>query len=159
MDSKDHPKNLPDIETIEDILLDIKDTNEYRSGKIEIVLNGDNYQLHKMGFSYKPQRELKVVYEAIMPRNLLSPVCESSGASRMGVSIKKTEYQIFKLLAHLAIQQYDTVTYETIVVINDTIQRIKDYLGDSVIKEYGDAYNKYLLFNIHRVTILGSSVG
>lgn len=158
MDSKDHPKNLPDIETIEDILLDIKDTNEYQSGKIEIVLKSDNYQLHKMGFSYKPQRELKVVYEAIMPRNLLSPVYESSGVSGTSIPIKKTEYQIFKLLAHLAIQ-YDTATYETIVVINDTIQRIKDYLGYSVIKEYGDAYNKYLLFNIHRVTILGSSVG
>jgi hypothetical protein len=152
MYSNDHPKNLPNIETIEDILLDIKDTDEYQNGKIEIFLNSDNYQLYKMGFCYNTKRYMKIVLDSVIPENLCKYAhYEESGISEeRNITIKTTEYQIIEIPAYLSIR-HNRIKYETMLIINDTIQRIRDYLGDNLIKNMIEHTSGALLFNIYHV--------
>lgn len=164
-----HPKYLPNIETVEDILLDIKDTDDYKFGNIEIGLVGNyagrwNSTLYKVFQDYPldPSVEVKVFYEAVMPKsNLCYSYDDSIGCMpTLSVQIKKTEYRILKLLYLLDIKYYSNISEESHYIIEDTIDRIKDYLEDSNILKIERIGNNFkILHNIYDVTILGSSVG
>ena len=119
-----HPNELPDIETLNDILLDIKDTDDYISGNVLLSIhpspNVSNYA------------ESKRVFVCDIDKSDFEPIHYYQDEVAHGLSTiktKTTEYQVTKSYINLIIQLHN-VPFETRTLVCETIQRVKEFITD-----------------------------
>lgn len=145
------PRNLPELESLKDILLEIKDTDDYLSGRVEISLAKDIGE-------YINNVDRVVVYEAVLPTISSINIYDEDFAQPTTVSIKKIEYRVDKLLVNLSIK-IKNVSVETREIVFDVFERVKNYLNGEIF--YTNClYDEFTLIgNVYESTILGSSVG
>lgn len=161
-----NPKELPELDILEDILIDIKDTDEYQSGNIVLSLYpsrpGDS--THLTSNNEKPVESKRViVYEADMPK--IEPYDFDIEGDLFGmpttipsIGIKKIEYEVTKLLVVLSIELFN-VSLETKHLVHETVKRIEDYVTDDNLIDVNHRFSKIdLKTSIYKYKFLGSSV-
>lgn len=156
------PRNLPELESLKDILLEIKDTDDYLSGRVEISLYRVNHWdvqgLAKDIGEYINNVDRVVVYEAVLPTISSINIYDEDFAQPTTVSIKKIEYRVDKLLVNLSIK-IKNVSVETREIVFDVFERVKNYLNGEIFYT-SSLYDEFTLIgNVYESTILGSSVG
>jgi hypothetical protein len=134
------PNELPDKLTIDDILLELKDTDNFDIEWVSLV--SDPYQrggwsAHNRTFHEWVEQGVVVVNEIVNQR-----VEQEDIFKTMSVSFKEIRYNILRQPVRLHIKSKLPLGYsddiEKIEMCKDVYLRIKDYLGPDVIQ---DQYN------------------
>lgn len=125
------PRGLPELDTLGDILLDIEDTDEYQSGNI--ILN-----IYAYGSGNNETKKV-VFYETDIPRINPYDFDIEGDLFEMptmvpSIGIKRTEYEVTKLLIVLNIE-LSNVSLDTKHLVHETIKRIEDYVNDDNLIE------------------------
>ena len=140
-----HPKNLPDKITIDDILLELHDTNKFHISWINLnpllheVHDQIQYQLLQWRANNKPfgkwiERGQVVTCEM----NNLN-LSYSSEPSNMPY-VTETHYDIIRQPIRISVKFYSTLSKELIDISKEVLLRLKDYIGPDVIQDqYGEA--------------------
>ena len=127
-----HPKDLPDKETIDDILLELNDTNKFHISWIN--LNND-WRGNGKFFDNWVERGQVVTCEMDKPLNL----AYSDEPTNMSyVSVKETRYDIIRHPIRVSVKfnkDYSTLSKELIDTSKETLLRLKDYIGPDVIQD------------------------
>jgi hypothetical protein len=135
-----HPKDLPDKETINDILLELHDTNKFHiSIKLSLQLLVDlNNDWRGNGKFFDNWKERGQVVTCEM-NNPLSLSYSSEPANIPYVT--ETRYDIIRYPIRISVKfnsDYSTLSKELIDNSKEVLLRLKDYIGPDVIQDqYG----------------------
>lgn len=136
-----HPNELPDKFTIDDILLELEDTNKFVIEWVSLV--SDPYQSN--GWRANNCTFHEWVEEGVVAVNEIvnnHPVVQEDTFTTMSVSFKETRYNIIRQPVRIHIKTKLPLGYdddiEKIEMCKDVYLRIKDCLGPDVIQ---DQYN------------------
>ena len=146
-----HPKDLPDKETIDDILLELNDTNKFHISWIN--LNND-WRGNGKFFDNWVERGQVVTCEMDKPLNL----AYSDESTNMSyVSVKETRYDIIRHPIRISVKfnkDYSTLSKELIDASKETLLRLKDYIGPDVIQDQYGTIDFYIDFMISDCKII-----
>lgn len=132
-----HPKDLPDKETLEDILLELKDTHRFEIIWIDLKSFGSyiNWQANGKVFDNWVERGEVVTCE-------MNPINYSFESDVMSyATVKETRYDILRHPIRLEVKlKADVLSLnekasEIIETSKDVYLRLKDYLGPDVIQD------------------------
>ena len=137
-----HPKDLPDKETLEDILLELKDTHRFEIKWIDLNSFGSadtqlyiNWQANGKVFDNWVERGEVVTCE-------MNPINYSFESDVMSyATVKETRYDILRHPIRLDIKfeagilSLNEKASEIIETSKDVYLRLKDYLGPDVIQD------------------------
>jgi len=127
-----HPKDLPDKETINDILLELHDTNKFHISWIN--LNND-WRGNGKFFDNWVERGQVVTCEMDKP---LNRAYSDESTNMSYVSVKETRYDITRHPIRVSVKfnkDYSTLSKEIIDDSKETLLRLKDYIGPDVIQD------------------------
>jgi hypothetical protein len=127
-----HPKDLPDKETIDDILLELHDTNKFHISWIN--LNND-WRGNGKFFDNWVERGQVVTCEMDKP---LNRAYSDESTNMSYVSVKETRYDITRHPIRVSVKfnkDYSTLSKEIIDDSKETLLRLKDYIGPDVIQD------------------------
>jgi hypothetical protein len=134
-----YPKDLPDKETIEDILLELKDTNKFDINWIE--LNNPHWRVDGKSFDNWVERGEVATCE-------MDPINYSLDFDTMAyVTVKETRYDILRhpirlqVRSEMGILSLNHSTTELMRTSTDVYLRLKDYLGPDVIQSQSQTPN------------------
>jgi hypothetical protein len=137
-----HPKDLPDKETINDILLELHDTNKFHISWIN--LNND-WRGNGKFFDNWVERGQVVTCEMDKP---LNRAYSDESTNMSYVSVKETRYDIIRHPIRVSVKLKPDIfslnkgDKEIIDTLTDVYLRLKDYLGPDVIQEqYGSGFD------------------
>ena len=155
-----HPKDLPDKETLEDILLELKDTHKFEIKWIDL---NSNWQANGKVFDNWVEKGEVVTCE-------MNPINYSFDLDTMSyATVKETRYDIlrhpirvsvkFKVVKPQAVRQWGILSLnkdakEIMYTSNDVYLRLKDYLGPDVIQDQFDIMNFDIDFMISSCKII-----
>ena len=134
-----HPSDLPDKETIEDILLELKDTRNFDISWIELSSNSMrmDWRANNKSFNQFVERgEVKICEMDIETSNFSLDPFEPSV-----IRVKETRYDIFRHPIRLDIRfKPNSLSLSRkadfiIETSKDVYLRLKDYLGPDVIQD------------------------
>ena len=138
-----HPKDLPDKETIEDILLELKDTHKFEIKWIDLNSFGSyiNWQANGKVFHNWVERGEVVTCE-------MNPINYSFESDVMSyATVKETRYDILRHPIRLEVRSevgflsLNSSGVELIRTSTDVYLRLKDYLGPDVIQSQSQTPN------------------
>ncbi len=134
------PEDLPDKETCDDILLDLKDTGFFNIRWIDP--RGGGFRPNGKPSENWTERGQVVMYEV---DNSTLPKTFSESFSESTVKIKEKRYDIFRYPIRLNIEyktdgdhrsdQRDKRFKEIHQLSSDVYQRLKDYIGEDIIQD------------------------
>ena len=133
-----HPKDLPDKETINDILLELHDTNKFHISWIN--LNND-WRGNGKFFDNWVERGQVVTCEMDKP---LNRAYSDEPTNMSYVSVKETRYDITRHPIRVSVKfkagilSLNKGAKEICDTSNDVYLRLKDYLGPDVIQDQFD---------------------
>ena len=128
-----HPKDLPDKETIDDILLELHDTNKFDINWIN--LDNMSWRANNKVFHNWLEKGEVVTCEMDKPFNQI-PYSEDMPMSY--ATVKQTRYDILRHPIRVSVQfnpDYSTLSKELIDTSKEVLLRLKDYLGSDVIQD------------------------
>lgn len=137
-----HPKDLPDKETINDILLELKDTNKFDINWI--VLNNDWLGNAKVFNQWLEKGEIVICeMDPTFPTFNISQNWSDNNVNPTptAISIKETRYDIFRHPTRISVKLKNSIlslnkgAKEIIDTSNDVYLRLKDYLGPDLIQD------------------------
>lgn len=127
-----HPKDLPDKETIEDILLELEDTRKFEIKWVN--LDNMSWRADNKVFDNWLERGEVVTCE-------MNPINYSFDSDVMSyATVKETRYDILRhpirleVISESGILSLNSSTAELIRTSEDVYLRLKDYLGPDVIQ-------------------------
>ncbi len=138
-----HPKDLPDKETLEDILLELKDTHRFEIKWIDLKSFGSyiNWQVNGKVFDNWVERGEVVTCE-------MNPINYSFESDVMSyATVKETRYDILRHPIRLEVRSevgflsLNSSGVELIRTSTDVYLRLKDYLGPDVIQSQSQTPN------------------
>ena len=144
-----HPKDLPDKETLEDILLELKDTHRFEIKWIDLKASRGsnpvgsyiNWQANGKVFDNWVERGEVVTCE-------MNPINYSFESDVMSyATVKETRYDILRHPIRLEVKLKADVlllnkgAVEIIETSKDVYLRLKDYLGADVIQDQSSLYD------------------
>jgi len=131
-----HPNDLPDKETIEDILLELKDTHKFHIKWVN--LDNMGWRAHNKVFDNWVERGEVITCEMDKP---FTQITYSEDMPMSQITVKETRYDILRHPIRLVVRSEAGVLLlnkgdykEIIDTSNDVYLRIKDYLGTDVIQ-------------------------
>lgn len=139
-----HPKDLPDKETIDDILLELRDTNKFDINWI--VLNNDWRGNGKFFNNWIEKGEV-ITCEMDSTFPTFNPSEDGFDSIPMSyATVKQTRYDIFRHPIRVSVKFKGVLSLnkgakEIIETSNDVYLRLKDYLGPDVIQDQFDMMN------------------
>ena len=132
-----HPKDLPDKETINDILLELHDTNKFDINWINL----DNMSWRANNKVFHNWLEKGEVITCEMDSTFPTFNPSEDGFDSMPMSyatVKQTRYDILRHPIRVSVQfnpDYSTLSKELIDTSKEVLLRLKDYLGSDVIQD------------------------
>jgi hypothetical protein len=138
-----HPNDLPDKETLEDILLELKDTHRFEIKWIDLKSFGSyiNWQANGKVFDNWVERGEVVTCE-------MNPINYSFESDVMSyATVKETRYDILRHPIRLEVRSevgflsLNSSGVELIRTSTDVYLRLKDYLGPDVIQSQSQTPN------------------
>jgi len=133
-----HPKDLPDKETIDDILLELHDTNKFDISWIDLNNKWD-WRANGKLFDNLVEKGQVVTCEmdpTFPTFNISRDFFDSIPMSTMRV--KETRYDIIRHPIRVLVDfnpDYSTLSKELIDASKETLLRLKDYIGPDVIQD------------------------
>ena len=128
-----HPKDLPDKMTIDDILLELHDTNKFDINWIN--LDNMSWRANNKVFHNWLEKGEVVTCEMDKPFNQI-PYSEDMPMSY--ATVKQTRYDILRHPIRVSVQfnpDYSTLSKELIDTSKEVLLRLKDYIGPDVIQD------------------------
>lgn len=132
------PEDLPDKETIDDILLELKDTNKYEINWIDLNSMGSytNWRADNKVFDNWVQRgQVSIMKCEPNISNFTEDWWSTDSMPMSTMTYKETRYDIFRYPIRLEVKFNCGITKELIEIVKETYLRIKDYLGPDVIQD------------------------
>jgi hypothetical protein len=138
-----HPNDLPDKETLEDILLELKDTHRFEIKWIDLKSFGSyiNWQVNGKVFDNWVERGEVVTCE-------MNPINYSFESDVMSyATVKETRYDILRHPIRLEVRSevgFLSLNHSGVELIRtstDVYLRLKDYLGPDVIQSQSQTPN------------------
>lgn len=132
-----HPKDLPDKETIDDILLELHDTNKFDINWINL----DNMSWRANNKVFHNWLEKGEVITCEMDSTFPTFNPSEDGFDSMPMSyatVKQTRYDILRHPIRVSVQfnpDYSTLSKELIDTSKEVLLRLKDYIGPDVIQD------------------------
>ena len=135
-----HPKDLPDKMTIDDILLELQDTNKFDINWIDLNSFGGymNWKANGKVFNQWLEKGEVVTCEMDKPFNQI-PYSEDMPMSY--ATVKQTRYDILRHPIRVSVKfkagilSLNKGAKEILDTSNDVYLRLKDYLGPDVIQD------------------------
>ena len=128
-----HPKDLPDKMTIDDILLELHDTNKFDINWINL----DNMSWRANGKFFDNWLEKGQVVTCEMDKSF-TQITYSEDIPMSYATVKQTRYDILRHPIRVSVQfnpDYSTLSKELIDASKETLLRLKDYIGPDVIQD------------------------
>ena len=129
-----HPKDLPDKMTIDDILLELHDTNKFDISWISLNNKWD-WRANNKPFDNWIERGQVVTCEMDNPFNQIT---YSEDMPMSYAIVKQTRYDILRHPIRVLVDfnpDYSTLSKELIDASKETLLRLKDYIGPDVIQD------------------------
>lgn len=132
-----HPKDLPDKMTIDDILLELHDTNKFDINWINL----DNMSWRANNKVFHNWLEKGEVITCEMDSTFPTFNPSEDGFDSMPMSyatVKQTRYDILRHPIRVSVQfnpDYSTLSKELIDTSKEVLLRLKDYIGPDVIQD------------------------
>lgn len=136
-----HPKDLPDKMTIDDILLELHDTNKFDINWIDLNSFGGymNWKANGKVFNQWLEKGEVVTCEMDSTFPTFNPSEDGFDSMPMSYStVKQTRYDIFRHPIRISVQfnpDYSTLSKELIDTSKEVLLRLKDYIGPDVIQD------------------------
>ena len=133
-----HPKDLPDKETIDDILLELHDTNKFDINWIN--LDNMSWRANNKVFHNWLEKGEVVTCEMDKPFNQI-PYSEDMPMPMSYATVKETRYDIIRHPIRVSVKfkagilSLNKGAKEICETSNDVYLRLKDYLGPDVIQD------------------------
>lgn len=143
------PQDLPDKMTIDDILLELEDTNDFDINWIDLKSMSSyiNWRADNKVFENWIQRgQVSIMRCEPMPISISEDWWSTDAMPMSTMTYKETRYDIFRYPIRLEVNfkkgifQLDNAK-ETIESVKETYLRLKDYLGPDVIQDQIDIMN------------------
>ena len=140
-----HPKDLPDKETIDDILLELKDTNKFDINWIN--LDNMSWCANNKVFHNWLEKGEVITCEMDSTFPTFNPSEDWSDSIPMSyATVKQTRYDILRHPIRVSVKFKGVLSLnkgvkEIIETSNDVYLRLKDYLGPDVIQDQFDMMN------------------
>ena len=128
-----HHKDLPDKMTIDDILLELHDTNKFDINWINL----DNMSWRANGKFFDNWLEKGQVVTCEMDKSF-TQITYSEDIPMSYATVKQTRYDILRHPIRVSVQfnpDYSTLSKELIDASKETLLRLKDYIGPDVIQD------------------------
>ena len=128
-----HPKDLPDKETIDDILLELHDTNKFDINWIN--LDNMSWRANNKPFDNWIEKGQVVTCEMDKPFNQIT---YSEDMPMSYATVKQTRYDILRHPIRVLVDfnpDYSTLSKELIDTSKEVLLRLKDYIGPDVIQD------------------------
>ena len=140
------PEDLPDVDTIDDILLELKDTKNFEINWINLQSMGSyvNWRAQNKVFDNWVERGQISIMKCEPNIPTFTPSDDWSNIPMSTMTYKETRYDIFRYPIRLEVKlqanstPINHVFRETIESAKETYLRIKDYLGPDVIQDQID---------------------
>jgi len=136
-----HPKDLPDKETIEDILLELKDTHKFEIKWVDLKSDPVS-TFYDSGWRANNRTFHQWVEEGEVVTCEMEPINYSFDSDTMSyATVKETRYDILRHPIRLDIKfeagilSLNEKASEIIETSKDVYLRLKDYLGPDVIQD------------------------
>jgi hypothetical protein len=132
-----HPKDLPDKMTIDDILLELHDTNKFDINWINL----DNMSWRANNKVFHNWLEKGEVITCEMDSTFPTFNPSENGFEQIPMSyatVKETRYDILRHPIRISVQfnpDYSTLSKELIDTSKEVLLRLKDYIGPDVIQD------------------------
>jgi hypothetical protein len=132
-----HPKDLPDKMTIDDILLELHDTNKFDINWINL----DNMRWRANNKVFHNWLEKGEVITCEMDSTFPTFNPSENGFDQIPISyatVKETRYDILRHPIRISVQfnpDYSTLSKELIDTSKEVLLRLKDYIGPDVIQD------------------------
>jgi hypothetical protein len=132
-----HPKDLPDKMTIDDILLELHDTNKFDINWINL----DNMSWRANNKVFHNWLEKGEVITCEMDSTFPTFNPSENGFDQIPMSyatVKETRYDILRHPIRISVQfnpDYSTLSKELIDTSKEVLLRLKDYIGPDVIQD------------------------
>ena len=129
-----HPKDLPDKMTIDDILLELHDTNKFDISWISLNNKWD-WRANNKPFDNWIEKGQVVTCEMDKPFN---QIFYSEDIPMSYATVKQTRYDILRHPIRVSVQfnpDYSTLSKELIDTSKEVLLRLKDYIGPDVIQD------------------------
>ena len=132
-----HPKDLPDKMTIDDILLELHDTNKFDINWINL----DNMSWRANNKVFHNWLEKGEVITCEMDSTFPTFNPSENGFDQIPMSyatVKQTRYDILRHPIRISVQfnpDYSTLSKELIDTSKEVLLRLKDYIGPDVIQD------------------------
>ena len=152
-----HPKDLPDKETIDDILLELHDTNKFDINWIN--LDNMSWRANNKVFHNWLEKGEVVTCEMDKPFNQI-PYSEDMPMPMSYATVKQIRYDIIRHPIRVSVKfkagilSLNKGAKEICDTSNDVYLRIKDYLGPDVIQDQFDIMNFDIDFMISSLKII-----
>ena len=154
-----HPKDLPDKMTIDDILLELQDTNKFDINWIDLNSFGGymNWKANGKVFNQWLEKGEVVTCEMDKPFNQI-PYSEDMPMSY--ATVKQTRYDILRHPIRVSVKfkagilSLNKGAKEICDTSNDVYLRLKDYIGPDVIQDQFDIMNFDIDFMISSLKII-----
>ena len=132
-----HPKDLPDKETIDDILLELHDTNKFDINWIN--LDNMSWRANNKVFHNWLEKGEVITCEMDSTFPTFNPSEDGFDSIPMSyATVKETRYDILRHPIRVSVQfnpDYSTLSKELIDTSKEVLLRLKDYLGSDVIQD------------------------
>ena len=132
-----HPKDLPDKETINDILLELHDTNKFDINWIN--LDNMSWRANNKVFHNWLEKGEVITCEMDSTFPTFNPSEDGFDSIPMSyATVKETRYDILRHPIRVSVQfnpDYSTLSKELIDTSKEVLLRLKDYLGSDVIQD------------------------
>ena len=129
-----HPKDLPDKMTIDDILLELHDTNKFDISWISLNNKWD-WRANNKPFDNWIEKGQVVTCEMDKPFNQIT---YSEDMPMSYATVKQTRYDILRHPIRVLVDfnpDYSTLSKELIDTSKEVLLRLKDYIGPDVIQD------------------------
>lgn len=139
-----HPKDLPDKETIEDILLELKDTHKFEIKWVDLKSDPVS-TFYDSGWRANNRTFHEWVEKGEVVTCEMNPINYSFDSDVMSyATVKQTRYDILRHPIRVSVKfkagilSLNKDAKEIIETSNDVYLRLKDYLGPDVIQDQFD---------------------
>ena len=133
-----HPKDLPDKETIDDILLELHDTKKFDINWINLNFQAQflaGWRANNKTFDNWVEKGQVITCEMDpFPTFNIS----EDWSDRISIRVKETRYDILRHPIRISVQfnkDYSTLSKELIDASKEVLLRLKDYIGPDVIQD------------------------
>jgi hypothetical protein len=155
------PKDLPDKETIKEILLELRDTKRFNIDlrNLQLMINGVSWCANDKHHSEWVERgEVKTCELVYTSANIVNFEDSKSFFTPSVATVKETHYQIVRYPMRIDIRRSGSLDYcdepEIIEISKDVYLRLKDYLVKDIIQEKFFAGNFIIDFMVSRYKVL-----